>query len=390
VIGAAVARYARRFHALLADGHSVASPLGAWLLLALVAPVTTGVERERLTEVLGVDVETAFAAARRLLRDPHPELAVGSAIWHDARYETPALLEFVRRLVPPADAGPMPSQAEADAWARDRTIGLIDDFPLEIHNERGSIVLLLATALATKVSWDVPFEAVPPASIQLLAAPGFDGISLLVPAVSPAWQGFVDSGAGPVAAFAARSRDGLVVVSAVGEGTPAVLLDTAQSIATELGRGDSPPRLPLAEVPLGDGPAWRITETVQLTGGPEQYECMLPAWEARTEHALLTHPDLGFGAAGNALLRLLTPGDYELEAKQSAVARYSAVGFEAAAVTALAGRAVSMQLPAERLVRTARIEFTRPHAVVAATEGGGEWSGLPVFAAWVSAAMPAG
>jgi len=40
-------------------------------------------------------------------------------------------------------------------------------------------------------------------------------------------------------------------------------------------------------------------------------------------------------------------------------------------------------------IRTARIEFTRPHAVVAVTEGEGGWDGLPVFAAWVEQAVPA-
>jgi len=389
VIAAAVARYAQRFHVLLADGHSVGSPLGAWLLLALVGPAATGAERERLTDVLGLDLDTAFTAARSLLSEPHPELAVGSAIWHDPAYETPALLEFVRRLVPPADAGPMPTQAEADGWARERTLGLIEKFPLEIDNDLGTLVLLLSTALATKVSWDEPFQVVPARAGELPATPGFAGRSLLRRFAEPLWQGFVHSPAGPLAAFAVRSRGGLVVASAIGSREPAVPLEAAQTLAMELAGGREPARIPLAELPLGDGPSWRVTEQVQYADEDERYECLLPAWEAEADHALIPRPELGFPAAGAAILRLLIPGDYEVEAKHSAVARYTAVGFEAAAVTALAARTASARVSPRTTVRTARVEFTQPHAVVAATAGGGEWAGLPVFAAWVTEAIAA-
>ena len=46
-----VARYAERFNAAFADGvHAVTSPLGAWLLLALVAPAAEGDARLRVAE----------------------------------------------------------------------------------------------------------------------------------------------------------------------------------------------------------------------------------------------------------------------------------------------------------------------------------------------------
>jgi hypothetical protein len=37
-----LALYAQRFHAEIGDGHHVDSPLGAWLLLALVSPQPQG------------------------------------------------------------------------------------------------------------------------------------------------------------------------------------------------------------------------------------------------------------------------------------------------------------------------------------------------------------
>ena len=54
----------------------------------------------------------------------------------------------------------MPTQAEADAWAERETLGLIRNLPLKIdHLTR----IVLASALATRVSWEVPFEVVPAA-----------------------------------------------------------------------------------------------------------------------------------------------------------------------------------------------------------------------------------
>jgi hypothetical protein len=60
-----VASYARRFHAVIGSRHHVASPLGAWLLLALCAPAASGTQRRELVEVLGCEPEEAAAASRR-------------------------------------------------------------------------------------------------------------------------------------------------------------------------------------------------------------------------------------------------------------------------------------------------------------------------------------
>lgn len=46
----------------------------------------------------------------------------------------------------------MPSQRDADAWAEDKTLGLIRSFPLTID---AFTRVVLASALATQVSWRV-------------------------------------------------------------------------------------------------------------------------------------------------------------------------------------------------------------------------------------------
>ena len=67
-----LARYARRFHQVAGTGHHVASPLGAWLLLALAGPACAGDDLRELEEILGADADTAAAFAPDLLASPHP------------------------------------------------------------------------------------------------------------------------------------------------------------------------------------------------------------------------------------------------------------------------------------------------------------------------------
>ena len=157
-----VAAYAARLQAVTGTRHQVASPLGAWLLLALAAPASSGADRETLTRVLGCDPGTAAAAAAGLLADPHPVVASAVAAWTAAGVQLGPDFDRWRSELPPGVAsGDLPGQAGLDAWARDHTFGLIDRFPVQAD----SLLLVLASALATKVSWTVPFQLAPAASL---------------------------------------------------------------------------------------------------------------------------------------------------------------------------------------------------------------------------------
>jgi hypothetical protein len=202
------------------------------------------------------------------------------------------------------------------------------------------------------------------------------------------WQGIVETDAGLIGGFTARSQHGLLVTSVIADAgaEPAAVLDIAQRIATGVASGTPPATRSLFDLPLGDGPAWQITERAAHAHQRQRYEVVLPAWEAHSDHTLLGGAELGFDDAAATLIDLLPPDGFQAGAKQSAMGRYHREGFEAAAVT---GVAVRTSLAPESMVRTARIEFTRPHAVVAATAGEDLWDGLPVFAAWVGQAVPA-
>ncbi|HVB41638.1 MAG TPA: hypothetical protein VNF47_02875 [Streptosporangiaceae bacterium] len=384
-----VSRYARTYHDLIGECHHVASPLGAWLLLALCAPAATG---DELSWVLGCDAAQAADLAGGLLADPHPLVAAAAAVWYRPGKADPRWLAGLPASV---EQGPVPGQAGLDDWVRRHTFGLVDRFP--VRADRLSY-LLLASALATKVSWDCPFELAPGSALggsspwaqrltHVLRAPGHPGHRAFV-AVTPQ--------AGDVAVHIGRARGGLLVasVAAAPEVAQGDVLAAAHGVAIAQALGHPVPARSLFDLPLGDGPLWSVAEEMSADGGGERCVAYLPAWSAQSEHDL-TDPRLGFAAAAAALGH----GD-PWQARQAVTARYTRVGFEAAAVTAMATM-LSMRRSRRALLRTAELRFGHPYAVVAVTadEDSGPrrpvatpspWHGIPVFSAWVAEPREAG
>ena len=388
-----LARYARRFHAIAGSRHHVASPLGAWLLLALCAPASDGQTREFLNETLGCDVRDAAELAAGLLSCPHPLVAAAASVWHRDGALSEAQVRWMAGLPADVQTGPLTTQAALDDWARRHTFGLIERFPIALDP---SIYLVIATALATRVSWERPFDLAP-ASALGPSSPWVTELSRVLQTPRGAGhEQFVAAtqAAGDVAVHAAWARDGLLVASVAAD--PSVpagdVLAAAYDLAPALATRGQVARRSLFDLPLGEGPLWSVSETtapIKSAAGREEWcTAVLPAWTAESEYDL-SNPELGFAAAAQAL----APGD-PWEARQAAMARYTRVGFEAAAVTALAA-ALAMQVPRSGLVRTAELRFGHPFAVVAVTadrprhgrpagQDPSPWSGLPVFSAWVA------
>ena len=126
----AVRSYARRLHAQIGATHHIASPLGAWIVLALAASAAREPESERLAEVLEMPLPDASRLAHALLDNPPPAVAAAAAAW-TAGAPTGAAAGWVDGLPVAVARGPVPNQAGADAWARKHTFGLIDRFPIE-------------------------------------------------------------------------------------------------------------------------------------------------------------------------------------------------------------------------------------------------------------------
>jgi hypothetical protein len=389
--------YARRLHATMGAHHHVASPLGAWLLLGLAGTATTGAERAALADVLGCDVEEAARLAAGLLANPHPLVAAAAAAW-TAPGEPPPGVFGQPGLPDSVQVGPLPTQAELDAWAQDHTFGLIDRFPVKTDD---AVLLILATALATRVSWATPFGLAPATELGAGSAWAGQLRRVLRTPDGPAGAGGSGHGhqqfiavtpeAGDVIVHLAAARDGLLVTSVAAAADVAYgdVLAAAQRIGCALAVGG--PAVagreielrPLADLPLGEAALWRVWEETRAMGsGRDAFTALLPAWSARSTLEL-TDPRLGFAGIAAAL----PPGPWQ--ARQAAMARFSRVGFEAAAIT---GFAVAASMPALTPCRVAELRFAHPYAVVAvATDAGagraggtGPWHGVPVFSAWVA------
>ncbi|WFE40033.1 serpin family protein [Micromonospora sp. WMMD998] len=389
---APLARYAERLHRAAGATHHVASPLGAWLLLALTGPTATGPARSALAEALGVDPDDAAAAARALLAAPHPMVAAATALWERTPFEE--LAEWRAALPAYTARGPLPDRAALDAWARERTGGLIERFPVDVTPET---LLVLASALATRVSWADPFEVAP--GTELGAGSVWAGRLRQVLRTPPVghrcWVSATDR-AGDVAVHVAPARaddDGagmLVVSVAAAPDVPAgevlaAAWDLSVAAAT-VPDGPVPGRRSLFDLPLGESPLWAVreepTRTFARDGREERATAVLPCWAARSRHDL-TPPGFGFDAAARALGELLGLVEPPFAAAQSTMARFGRYGFEAAAVTAFG---MVAGLPPEGVARIADLRFGHPYAVVAvATDAaGGPWHGLPVYSAWVA------
>ncbi|MFG1881599.1 hypothetical protein [Micromonospora sp. NPDC049102] len=399
--------YAERLHATIGDRHHVASPLGAWLLLAVTAATTgagqatdsdpaTGPDpaAEGLASALGTDLASAATVAHALLDAPHPLVTSATALWLRTRHLVDEPAGWRAALPATTEVGTFPDQAGLDAWAREHTDGLIETFPLKVSPD---VVFALASALATRISWTEPFDVAdarvlgPDSSWtdlrQVLRSPGHGHRGAIV----------ATERSGDVIVHVARAQAsegaGLVVLSVAAERhVPAAdVLATAYRLSAGAADGAQPAgRRSLFDLPLGETPLWTLREervrTRARDGREERHQAVLPCWSARSDHDL-TAESLGFPAAATTLSRALDQPVQGFEARQVAMARYGRYGFEAAAVTGMFG---TVSLPPEGVARTAELRFGHPYAVVAvATDSradgtSGPWHGVPVFSAWVS------
>jgi hypothetical protein len=374
--GVAISDYGCRLHrAVVADGeHHVASPLGAWLLIAAVADSRPG----PLEECLGMPAAEANEVLRELLAKPHPAVVSALAWWTVPTIRSEAIRVRFHRLPREVAVGDIPSQADADTWAAEHTLGLINRFPTNLDRET---LMVLASALATRVSWTVPFTLVPatemgtgsrwPTSLnEVLLSPASHSASL------------VSSPVGLLGVHIAKATEGLEVCSVIGP--PEV--SATDLITTWLGTAPTTP-CDLFDVPLGDGHAWSLAE-VDGEAGMTRTSAVLPAWSASSQIAL-TDPSLGFGTSFARLNNELAVPAPLQQAFQVARADYSRTGFVAAAVTSAIFGAGIPERGAERHLT---LRFDRPFAVFATTvhergpriEPLSPWHGLPVFSGWVS------
>jgi hypothetical protein len=311
-----------------------------------------------------------------LLADPHTLVAAAAAVWTARDYTgTAGFQRWLTDLPATVTTGELPGPAGLDRWAREHTFGLIDRFPLDT----GVAYLVLATALATKVSWAMPFGLAPASSLGASSrwASRLDRV-LRTHKPNPWQNSFITATdeVGDVIVHAASATGGLLVVAVAA--LPDVPAEQVLALAYDVGGRLATDALvesrDLNALPLGETPLWVHREVMAEA---DSCTAVLPAWSASSELDL-AGPALGFAAAKRGLVGPSGPWG----ARQAAMARYSRTGFEAAAVT---GIAAYMGARMHGTHRHAELRFGHPFAVVALVQDSGSpWHGLPVFSAWVT------
>ncbi|MCX4782304.1 serpin family protein [Streptomyces sp. NBC_01264] len=384
------ARWAAQWSARSEDGAAaegtVFTAAGVWPLLALLADGAAGPARTELRETLGIPADTAAEAARALLTalDGVRGLRAATGLW--ARRDLPLEAAWSARLPAGTRAtlsGDEDTDRKAlDAWATEHTGGLVERMPVEAGPH---IQLVLASALALNLTWEQPFSE---RQVRPAHGPwsGRDLRGLAVTHAFPERLRVARGPSGPVTLLrvpggpGAHGALGVDVHLLLGESgaAPGDVLTTgiaevtgalAASTARELPDGAAGPGLSLS--------------TVDSTSPDPVARIATVAFDIRAEHDLLLHSEL-FGLTSAAARPGHFPGMSAVplavgSARQSAVARFHAEGFEAAAVTAVGMFRGAARVRSYR-VRQAEFEVDRPFGFLAVDRR----SGLVLFAGWIT------
>lgn len=364
------------------DG-TVLSGLGVWPLLAAIADPAGGAARDELAEAVGFPAAQGPDAARRLLdtlgRNPAVHTALG--LWSAA--SLPVDSAWVARLPGVShgvlDSPPSRAQAALDAWVEKETGGLLRRMPVRIDEHT---LLLLASALTVRTEWEQRFEPRP-----LQGSGPWSGRRLagLHRAVSVRDVRVAACDAGPVTLATVHGRDDIDVVLALGgPGAPAGSVLAAAVLATGPGAGiraeaadlDDPrpgPGLSVTQLPAYDAAPVARLETV--------------AFDVAARHDLLAHAGLfGLGAASDCSTGHFPGISAQMPlcvqaAAQDATASFSAEGFVAAAVTAIAmARAAAMPRVPPLVAKQLTAAFDRPFGFLAFDRT----TGLVLVCGWVA------
>ncbi|MER5403363.1 serpin family protein [Streptomyces sp. NPDC002769] len=374
-----------RWAGAVSDG-TVFSAAGVWPLLAFLADGAGGAARAELAEAVGLPAGEAASAGRELLAGLREMRGLDSALglWTERTLELreeweaglPAEAHGVLTGRPEADA------AALDAWVRKRTDGRISRLPVGLGQ---STELVVASALALRTEWFRPFAD---GFLEPCAGPwrdrtlhGLHRDTALLDRV-----GVADTPNGAVTELKVLGTTGIDVHLLLGEErmSPGQVLGAgvdvlARRLAT----------VPGHDLPYGEaGPGLRVARERSSVPRPPSLDVRTVAFGLSAHHDLLDlHELFGLGSARDDL-RPHFPGisDRPLcvgAARQSATAVFGALGFRAAAATAVTG--VAAGVPDQRHVTTTiEAVFDRPFGFLALHRT----SRLVLAAGWVTEPEP--
>ena len=349
------------------------SGAGLWPLLALLASAADEQARAELAAALGRPAESAQQDALELIDVLRAGVSTTAALGLWTRKDIPLHPEWASGL-PDGVVRALTDQAALDRWASEKTGGLIDKFPLDITPDTA---MLLASALAARVTWREPFDSYPRAGHRESTDPDQQWLSRTTYDLTAA--AVLD---GTVTRVVVEG-DGDVDVHLLIGGQPA---DVLAAGLRELS-GDA--QVSLAADLDSDGPGLTVRR-VQSSRKDDILHVELPSFAITANHDLLNDVDLfGLRLVTNpriSHLPLLSPAPlYVSEGAQDVVARFFAEGFEAAAVTAFELAVTGMPPEARYEIKLVEATFDRPFGFIAVHRP----SRLAVVAGWVNSPFEA-
>ncbi|MEU6555934.1 serpin family protein [Streptomyces sp. NPDC046915] len=370
-----------------ADGGTALSAAGVWPLLAFLADGAAGPARAELAEALGLPAEQAAGAARELLGTMGGMAGLNSALglWTD---RTLRLREEWRAGLP-ADShgvlsGDRPTDQKAlDTWAAERTGGLVERMPVTLTEDAR---MVLATALSLRTDWPRPFDERP---LRPDAGPwqGRTLVGLHRRSVRPDRIGVANTPHGYVTALKVPGDNGFDVHLVLGEER----MTPGQVLAAGVGAVER--ALPVTgggQLPYGHvGPGLHIERQPALSPEPVTLDVTTTAFDVRADHDLLaldrlfgltTAKDIRQGHFPGISADPLAIG----AAQQSTVAEFGALGFRAAAVTAVMPVAGSGPPQYRYETTVVRARFDRPFGFLAVHRE----TQLVLVAGWITDPRP--
>ena len=330
-----------------------------------------GPARDEQSGALGLsqDVAPAVATALASLVDAEDALHLATGLWADPSISV--LASFIDACGF-AMIGEIPDKAVLDAWGSAHTNGLIDTFPL---TPSPYTLLLLASAVVAELEWVQPFD---PRSGSW--GDMSDNVVVMLHAATTDLDraAIIDDGDGAVGRFCCASTSSIDVhlVSGRVEGAPGEVLALA---IDALGN----PSLVRKGSELSLGEHAGALSVREISGIIDGLRIARPAFSLGQSHDLLDAPEVwGLDAA-----RDVSRGHFAGIADEplaveagvhDALVEFNALGFRAAAVTAMSVMP-GAALPSERC-RLIEATFDEPFGFLAVHRD----TGLVFFSGWVA------
>jgi serine protease inhibitor len=357
---------AERWGATCSGASTAMAAPGAWPLLALLASAADGPGRGELESAVGLDAASAADAGAGLLTLLADAPAVRSALGLWTRRDLPLEPSWAPAAARGTLSGdPGQDRRDLDAWASEHTGGLIPSIPITVDRET---LLVLASALTVRTQWFEPF----------------DGDTTLYRTTQHLDEAkVVEAPGGPVAQVRVAGTDDIDVHLVRGGQRPGDVL--AAGFGALAARHSA---ITAADLPEGT-PAPGVAVWYEESDWPTpQLRLTLPAFKVTGAHDLLERPDVFGLASVRDPSRGHFPGISAAplaigQARQNALARFDAEGFEAAAVTAvgaLAGAAMPFGEPHQ--AKRVSVTFDPPFGFLAVHRP----SGLVLTTGWVTRA----